>query len=259
MMASYSADRNRCAGRPIRGGSGRRNGTAGHRGHHREAVDVRQFALVGRHSEGGVSLKVLHRAKSLSLGERNVRRRDIVLKVDKGFSSRNVPERRYSESFIVNLGRNYPLCGKANVVHDPAASIVALCKTVAQKHLPIGRSRRDETWWRGVRHEGRDLVTPSWSPIVVAGQAQVWIPSARDAKRINLNCLSPIPRADVDRAKLGTAACRDDLAASDDICGRATVPQRCRYFCAAVDDSHYLDSASIQQTRGLPAAVVIGK
>src|SRR5262249_35090913 len=162
-------------------------------------------------------------------------------------SSRNVPERRYSESFIVNLWRNYPLCGKANVVHDPAASIVALCKTVAQKHLPIARSRWDETWWRGVRHEGRDLVAPCWSPIMVAGQAHVWIPSARDAERINLDCLSSIPRADVDRAKLGTAACRDDLAASDDMCGEAAVSQRCRHFCAAVDDSRYLDSASIQR------------
>src|ERR1700756_5396423 len=204
-MASYSADRNWRAGRPIRGRSGRRDGTAGQCGHHCKAVDVRQFALVGRHSEGGVSLKVLHRAESLSLGERNICRRDIVLEIDKGFSSRNVPERRYSESFIVNLGRIYPLCGKANVVHNPAASIVALCKTVAQKHLPIARSRWDETWWRGVRHEGRDLVTPSWPPIVVAGQAHFWIPSARDAERINLDCPSPIPRADDDRAKLGTA------------------------------------------------------
>src|SRR5215467_1002718 len=259
MMAGYSADRNRCAGRPIRGRSSPRNGTAGQRRHHCEAVDVRQFALVGRHSEGGVSLKVLHGAESLSLGERNICSRDIVLKIDKGFSSRNVPERRNSESFIVNLGRNYPLCGKANVVHDTAASVVALCKTVAQKHLPVARSRRDETWWRGVRDEGRDLVTPSWPPIVVACQAHVWIPSARDAERINLDCLSPIPRADVDRAKLGTAACRDDLAASDDMCGRATASQRCRYFCSTIDNSRDLNSASIQQARGLPATVVVGK
>jgi hypothetical protein len=62
-----------------------RDRTSSQRRHHRQADDVAGAALVGRHAERGVALEVLDRAEAFARRQRDVRRSDVVLKVDEGF------------------------------------------------------------------------------------------------------------------------------------------------------------------------------
>ena len=87
MRAGERADRHRHGRRAIAGGAGRGDGLAGERGHHGEAVDVRQLALVGRHAERGVALEVLDRAKALAVRQRDVGGGNVVLEIDKSLAS----------------------------------------------------------------------------------------------------------------------------------------------------------------------------
>ena len=85
MVAGERADRDRREWGPKGRRAGLRDGPARELGHHRERVDVRGLALVGRHPERGVALEVLDRAEALARGERDVVDGDIVLEIDEGF------------------------------------------------------------------------------------------------------------------------------------------------------------------------------
>ena len=54
-------------------------------GEEREADDIAGLALVGAHPQRGVALEMLDRAEAFARRQRDVRRGDVVLKVDEGF------------------------------------------------------------------------------------------------------------------------------------------------------------------------------
>ena len=103
MMPGERADRDRRVGRPVGRGADLRDGAAGQLGQDREAGDVRDLALVGRHAERGVALEVLDRAEALALGERDVVGGHVVLEIDEGLAALafDVPERRDGDRLVV--------------------------------------------------------------------------------------------------------------------------------------------------------------
>ena len=244
VMAGESADRDRNIRRPVARRAGRRNRLAGQRGHDGQAVDVRELTLVGRHAERGVALQMLDRAEALAFCQSDIVGRDVVLKINKSLVAAHVPERRDGECLIVHARRFLSGRCEARVLGRLPARFAAFAETIAQQHATVRCADRSQSGWRLPRHEGRQIRVPHRPATVVAGQAQLGIPPARDRERISFDPLSAAARLHGDRTQQGAGLGPADPRIGNDASVRTSRLQMLRHFGPAVDDRGDIHAAS---------------
>ena len=165
---------------------------AGHSGKNSQTVDVGGLALIRRHAQCRVALQVLDGGIALTMRQRDIVDGDIVLHVDERLArTTHLPEGCDGHGFFVGRrsgGGRPTLAGgfgssvtgrEARIQRRPERQITVRCA----HDIHAGRRL---SW-----HERRDILAPYRAATMMAGEADVGVPSARNGKAVSLHHLRP--------------------------------------------------------------------
>ena len=153
-------------------------------------VEVRQLALIGRHSIGRVALGEFDVVVAFAHGEREVFGPHVVLEVDEGFAGAfDAPERLGGRSapIVLHGPEGCPRGGKAEFGEKRGGLARAVGDTLGQRRDTRRRSCQRQAPNTLGREEGGELVAPARLAAAMAGEVYARAVAARHQQSIEFD------------------------------------------------------------------------